>query len=293
MRQISTSALTPSRSLEWFTEQVLRRGVGCSVLVLRPAAHDVRHRAHAGGGEPGDGSVPLEALACQVRPLLRQSDQLAVAAGVGLGLVLHGADEQGARIVHERIRHALTPPREAGGPVADAELVIGLATAEPTAPVRVPAVARDLCSLASVPDPALSIPLTPHEVAPAGARLRRVSQPRRLARHTHATHAPNAPHPVAPAHGGDEMEHLRAQADALGVPYVKLPARLPVSLAPLLAPDLLREVRAAPIGRTRDTLTVAMDDPTDRMAIARLSAATGLAIFPVLASAGDLARTLR
>jgi hypothetical protein len=162
--------------------------------------------------------------------------------------------------------------------------------------VRVPAVARELRARASVPDPALSFPLRalmPLAVAPSGARLRRVSQRHRLARHTHATHAPNATLPAMAAPGEDELERLRAQADALGVPYVTLPACLPASVAPLLAPDLLREVRAAPLGRTRRTLTVAMDDPTDRTAIARLSAATGLAIFPVLASAGDLARTLR
>jgi hypothetical protein len=291
MRQISTSDLRLSRNLEWLAGQTLRHGVGCAVLLLRPGM---------GGGEPGGGAAlpTLEALARWVRPLLRHSDHLAVQAGLGLGIVLHDAGEPGARLVLERLRQALAPRPEVEGATpgmtAATELAIGLATAEPTAPVRVPAVARELCARASVPDPALAFALgalTPQAVAPAVARLRRVSQRHRLARHTRATHAPSAMLPAAP--GGDELERLRAQADALGVPYVTLPVCLPASVAPLLAPDLLREVRAAPLGRTRHTLTVAMDDPTDRAAIARLRAATGLAIFPVLASAGDLARTLR
>jgi hypothetical protein len=298
MRQISANDLTLSRSLQWFAGQALRRGVGCSVLVLRPSAHGARHSTRAAGtGAPGGDPATLEALAHCVRPLLRQSDHLALADGAGIGIVLHGADEEGARIVHGRIRQALALPAAGNGPAAMVcmELVIGLATAEPTAAVRVPAVARDLCSLAAMPDQALSFPLgqiAPRAVAPVGARPRRTVQRRRPARRTRGT--PSAgPATRAPTYEGEELDHLRAQADALGVPYVKLPPRLPASLAPLLAAELLREVRAAPIGRTRDTLTVAMDDPTDRAAIARLSAATGLAIFPVLASAGDLARALR
>jgi hypothetical protein len=298
MRQISTNDLTLSRSLQWFAGQALRRGVGCSVMVLRPSARGARYSLRAsGGGARGGDPATLEALARYVRPLLRQSDHLAVEDGAGIGIVLHGADQEGARIVHERIRQVLALPADASGPAAAAcvEMVIGLATAEATAAVRVPVVARDLCSLATMPDQALSFPLgqlMPHAVALESARPRRTGQRRRPARRTLATHIPS-PAVHAPPHGGDDLDHLRAQADALGVPYVKLPPRLPESLAVLLAADLLREVRAAPIGRTRDTLTVAMDDPTDREAIARLSAATGLTIFPVLVSAGDLARTLR
>jgi hypothetical protein len=293
MRQISANDLTLSRSLQWFAGQALRRGVGCSVMVLRPSAHGARPGAHAGGAARGDPAT-LEALARCVRPLLRHSDHLMVEQGAGIGIVLHGADEEGARIVHGRIRQALA--QVASGPAAatSVEMVIGLATAEPTAAVRVPAVARDLCALATVPDQALSFPLGQGapQAASMSARPRRTGQRRRPARRTRDTRS-GGPAVRPSTHGGEELDHLRAQADALGVPYVTLPPRLPESLAPLLAADLLREVRAAPIGRTRDTLTVAMDDPTDRAAIARLAAATGLTIFPVLASAGDLARTLR
>jgi hypothetical protein len=291
MRQISAKDLMLSQSLQWFARQALRHGAGCSVLVLRPAAAGLRHGPRAGGAKAGGDFVTLEALARRVRPLLRQSDHVALESGVGLGIVLHGANEQGARLVHGRIRQALAPQADAPGrEAACAQLVIGLATAEPTAPVRVPAVARDLCALASVPDQALSFPLgmaMAHSVAPASVRPHRVSQRRRLGRHSRATHALI---PVPPTPVEEELDHLRAQADALGVPYVKLPPHVPESLTPLLEPDLLREVGAAPIGRTRDTLTVAMGDPTDHAAIARLAAASGLVIFPVLASLDDLAR---
>ena len=51
MRQISANDLTLSRSLQWFAGQALRRGVGCSVMVLRPSAHGTRHSLRASGGE--------------------------------------------------------------------------------------------------------------------------------------------------------------------------------------------------------------------------------------------------
>jgi hypothetical protein len=89
-----------------------------------------------------------------------------------------------------------------------------------------------------------------------------------------------------------ESAALRERARLLGVPFAHLPAHLSSSCRRALAPDLAREVRAVAIGRTRSTLTVAMDDPRDANAVLRLRAATGLAIFPVLAPAQEIARAL-
>jgi hypothetical protein len=73
---------------------------------------------------------------------------------------------------------------------------------------------------------------------------------------------------------------------------VRLPPRLPASARRALSPELARELRAVAIGRARDTLTVAMDDPADAAAVLRLRASTGLAIFPVLATAEEIEHAL-
>jgi hypothetical protein len=89
-----------------------------------------------------------------------------------------------------------------------------------------------------------------------------------------------------------EGEALRERARALGVPFVRLPSRLPASARRAFSPEMARELRAVAIGRTRDTLTVAMYDPCDSAAVLRLRAATGLSIFPVLAAALEIENAL-
>jgi len=97
---------------------------------------------------------------------------------------------------------------------------------------------------------------------------------------------------VRPAMDDVEYGDLRARAQALGVPYIRPPARIPPACRRALPPGLARALRAVPIGRTRHALTVAMDDPRNAAAILRLRAATGLAIFPVLAPAAEIERAL-
>ncbi len=79
-------------------------------------------------------------------------------------------------------------------------------------------------------------------------------------------------------------EELPAMARKLGIPYLALlPRKMPVSLQRLVRPSLAQELRCFPIGRERDTLTVAMLDPQDHRALDRLRSETGMHIFPVLA----------
>ena len=85
---------------------------------------------------------------------------------------------------------------------------------------------------------------------------------------------------------------MRERALALGVPYVELPSRVSSACRHAVAPELARELRVVPIGRTRGTLTVAMGDPADSAAVHRLGEETGLCIFPVLASSDALDRAL-
>jgi len=79
-------------------------------------------------------------------------------------------------------------------------------------------------------------------------------------------------------------EELPTLARKLGIPYLSLlPRKLPGSLQRLVTPALAQELRCFPVGRERDTLTVAMLNPRDLDALNRLRAETGLQIFPVLA----------
>lgn len=73
-------------------------------------------------------------------------------------------------------------------------------------------------------------------------------------------------------------------ARKLGIPYLSLlPHKLPAGVQRLVNPSLAQELRCFPIGRERNMLTVAMQNPQDNEALNRLHEETGLLIFPVLA----------
>lgn len=78
-------------------------------------------------------------------------------------------------------------------------------------------------------------------------------------------------------------------ARRLGIPYLTLlPRNLPQQVQQSVDPKLAQELQCYPIGRERGTLTVAMVNPQDHTALARLHHETGLQIFPVLAHPGEL-----
>ncbi len=82
-------------------------------------------------------------------------------------------------------------------------------------------------------------------------------------------------------------------ARQLGIPYLPL---LPRTLSPrvlqMVNPKLAQELRCYPVGRARNTLTVAMSDPRDEQALTRLEQETGLHIFPVVVSPQELQTAL-
>jgi hypothetical protein len=98
-------------------------------------------------------------------------------------------------------------------------------------------------------------------------------KPSRKPRHLHSL----------PPINEDDTE-LPALARKLGIPYVTLlPRKLPLDVQHLIDPGLAQELSCFPIGRERNTLTVAMVNPQDSTALDRLHQETGLLIFPVLA----------
>ncbi|HLI87498.1 MAG TPA: hypothetical protein VKV37_02340 [Ktedonobacteraceae bacterium] len=88
-------------------------------------------------------------------------------------------------------------------------------------------------------------------------------------------------------------EDLPGVARKLGVPYLSLlPRKLPEKVQQLVSPQLAQELHCYPLGRERDMLTVAMENPQDSKALARLREATGLHIFPVLTRPEELQTAL-
>jgi hypothetical protein len=87
---------------------------------------------------------------------------------------------------------------------------------------------------------------------------------------------------------------LSTLARKLGIPYLALlPRTLPTRVRQLISPQLAQELHCFPLGRERDTLTVAIADPEDQQALDRLGRETGLRIFPVLVPSRELRTVLK
>ena len=98
--------------------------------------------------------------------------------------------------------------------------------------------------------------------------------------------------PPLPQTSEDDSE-LPELARKLGIPYLSLlPQKLPAGVQRLVNPSLAQELRCFPIGRERNMLTVAMQNPQDNEALHRLHEETGLLIFPVLAHPATLQHAL-
>jgi len=90
-----------------------------------------------------------------------------------------------------------------------------------------------------------------------------------------------------------DIPDLRMQARRFGIPYLSLlPRKLPLKMQQLVSPQLALELHCFPLGRERDTLTVAIANPQDKQALDRLHKETGLQIFPVLAPLQELQTAL-
>jgi type IV pilus assembly protein PilB len=90
-----------------------------------------------------------------------------------------------------------------------------------------------------------------------------------------------------------EFEYASALADAYGVEAVDL-ANVPVDVAAMTTVPLAlaRRHRMLPIARTETTVTVAVDDPGDVIALDDIRAATGLVVHPVVVPSDELTKLL-
>ena len=289
-----------AQRLRWHVLESRRAGAVCSILTLHVLDHAVRTRA-----TPRE-APPVESLRERLRPLIRHSDITEMDPRLGMAIVLRGADKDGAQAAYLRLRDALAShavPGEITQKVAlgyasgsnewDADCALDGAIRQAWKPRTVVATVlshagRERIAEALGPDG--------HVYSTRPAQTRGPTAVTVTAATSATTTSTRQSHlrllPVERT-GGPESEPLRDRARTLGVPFVKLPSRLPVACRRAFSAEVALQLRAVPIGRTRGMLTVAMNDPLDQQAVIRLGAVTGLTIFPVLAAPDDIERALR
>lgn len=296
VREVCSEAV--AQRLRWRVRETLHAGGDCSILTLRLLDHPSRSRT----------SVPdppmLDGLMERLRPLIRRSDVTELEPGLGVAIVLRGANKNGAQAAYLRLRDALASHAAPGevthkvalGYVAGAadwstELALDTAIRQAWKPRTVVATllsagGRERIAEALGPDGHIYSTHAPRSRRSSAAAARDAAA---LAgtRQSHLRLLPSERPAVV------ESEPLRERARTLGVPFVKLPARLPAGCRRALTLEMASQLRAVPIGRTRGMLTVAMNDPRDEQAVLRIGVATGLTIFPVLAAPDDIERALR
>lgn len=190
-----------------------------------------------------------------LRPLVRKTDHVFLHSCT-LYFLLLGANEQGGEIVQSRLWEALLwrthnmPEREILRPRS---MTIGHS---------------------AYPAPCTSVEEFLTTANTPGIQFN--AQPEKSVRKTSAR-------PYQAAQQADTDEELPVLARKMGIPYLSfLPRKLPECVQQLVKPQLAQELHCYPLGRERNTLTVAMLDPQDRSALDRLQQETGLLIFPVL-----------
>jgi Type II secretion system (T2SS), protein E, N-terminal domain len=190
-----------------------------------------------------------------LRPLVRRTDEVFL-FGNTMHFLLPGASLQGGEIVQSRLWEALlwrihnTTDRQITRPI---EISIGH-SAYPTAKKTI-----DECIEAATE-----------------AMLRSNFSSERSTRKTVARQAREAQQQAAD-------DELPALARKLGIPYLSLlPKKPPAQVQQLVNARLAQELHCYPVGRERNILTVAMENPQDHAALERLQQVTGLIIFPVL-----------
>lgn len=287
--------------LRWHVHHCLRRGDDCSIVMFCPVA-----RAEGACPAP-DAARALAYLAERLSPIIRRTDAIEIDGGQALAIVLSGAGRDGVRAVYQRMRDLLAPRPLPG----DTPFVLGISYAtgaeEWANECALDAALRDACIPRSLVTLGLPVdyrerrwlgptaPAAPRWADGVAAHLDTLATPaagRKTPARRGARHLRLVPPVSSSGHPRRVNEALRERARALGVPYVQMPESVPSACREMLSPELARELGAVPIGRSRTTLTVAMRNPQDARAMLRLRAATGLAIFPVLAAPDELDRAL-
>lgn len=202
-----------------------------------------------------------------LRSLVRKTDRVFLCQRM-VYFLLENADAQGSIIVQDRLwERLLWLVHHLHETSVCAPLLVALGqSAYPQPASRIDDFLEDACHAGRIFDCQtmqainyLEEPETPYVPAPAP----------RMLRETNPGMSVTAPQPA--------------------IPFMpSLPQKLPHRIRKLIKPQLARELQCCPVGKERDTLTVAMLDPQDQSALQRLERETGLRIFPVLTQPDQL-----
>ncbi|HLY31119.1 MAG TPA: hypothetical protein VKQ36_08815 [Ktedonobacterales bacterium] len=234
-------------------------------------------------------SEALRALGRLIHPLIRRADELLITSE-GIAVLLHDPSVDGARCVAQRLIDTLSAPAdmpEVSEGMTPLRLGIGyshetLATRQEesdNAPsitpasvlnARCDALFADACEAAT--RAFVLLPHAPHATAMSGRASAGAGK--------------------GAAQAALQNNSLRRNAQTLGAPYIHLPTQLSATCRQAISYELASKLHAIPIGRTRTTLTVAMERPDDQQALLQLRLTTGLAIFPVLSASDEIERAL-
>ena len=281
-RQPCRHSIELTDRLRWYAHQMARSDAAdCGLLVIRPVEQP--------GGKPAP-DWAMNGLARCVRSHIRRSDAIETDGGRALVIILPGATMSGAHAVFVRMRDLLS----AAHPGADGSIIVaaGYASA-PRAALYMDQMGA-LFERAWQPRALLSVNLIGRKPELEPSSFRTSSGDAVLGEADDDLAAGMATLKLLRPHRSvmSESLSLRDYALLVGVPCVTMPERLPMNCRGAIAPALARELGAVAIGRSGNTLTVAMRDPRDLAAIMRLRSATGLSIFPVLAEGEELSRAL-
>jgi GGDEF domain-containing protein len=212
-----------------------------------------RHRYHAP-------TSFLEQVFLNVRRTLRNTDQVILHEGTGAAIILPDVDQEGAFGIIERVYHSinLLRPETVIPPLKrETDITIGIG---------------------SFPQPGKSLEELLYHAGCVAHNLTLRPAVNTQLRGSKASYSAEISMGQA---FDDELSGPTATLHTSGIPYMKLPSRLPQSLKRLIPYHMACELRCAPVGRDHNRLTVAMAYPTDTHAIDLLQSATSMVIFPV------------
>ncbi|GLV58870.1 hypothetical protein KDH_56980 [Dictyobacter sp. S3.2.2.5] len=248
-------AVAPINSVQDVTtamQRLIAEGVSSLALITLPLHFDFREGTGNAGGTSIQKSVQYYAE--RLRQLVRKSDQVFLHKTT-LYILLLGADLHGAAIVQERLWE---------------ELLWRVHNAPEMG------IARP--SVMAIGHSSYPLPDTDIQGCIAAART---------------SHLIFEVQSMQSQGASTETEELAQQARQMGIPYLSLlPRKVPARLQQVIPPQLAHELHCYPIGRERNTLTVAMTNPHDSQVLARLQQITGLQIFPVIVPPRELQTAL-
>ncbi len=212
-----------------------------------------RHRYHAPASF-------LDQVLTNTRRVMRREDQVIVHAGAGAAIILPDVDQEGAFSLVERIFHSinLLQPETVIPPLKrETDITIGIG---------------------SYPRPGKSLEELLYH---AGCVTHNLTLRPAVTTQLRGGKAPLVTDISTGEMLDDEAGNPLAEQRSSGIPYMRLPARLPQSLKRLVPHSIARELRCVPVGRDHNRLTVAMAFPSNTQTLTRLQDVTGMSIFPV------------